>query len=281
MRKTVIKAPAKINLTLDVLGVENNYHQIETLVSTIDLYDKITITPRKDSHINLVMKGLAVDCPITENNAYKAGKLYMDKVSSTGADIVIEKNIPCGAGLGGSSADISGVLNGMQKAYKKDADLLELANALGSDSGYLLGGGYAILSGRGEKITKTDIDKKLYLIIITEDKPVSSRASYKTFDKLGKNYKPCTKKAEKALKENDFEKFCSVIKNDLYNASCQIVENIKVNLENLGKAGAMARVMTGSGSAVIGIFNDKKQRDKAYKKLLPLYETRLIKAQTV
>ena len=281
MRKTTIKAPAKINLTLDVLGTEGKFHEIKTLVTTIDIYDKITIKPRKDSCINLIMKGLAVDCSITENNAYKAAKLYMDNLSSTGADIIIEKHIPIGAGLGGSSADIAGVLTGMQKAYKKKADLLPLANSLGSDSGYLLSGGYAVLTGRGEKVVKKEIDKKLYLLIITDSKPVSSRASYKMFDKLEKTYKPCTASAEKALKDEQFEKFCSVIKNDLYPASCQINENIKINLANLEIAGAPAKIMTGSGSAVVGIFNDKKKRDKAFKALLPLYKDKLIKSQTV
>ena len=281
MKKTVVKAPAKINLTLDVVGLEGKYHKIKTLVSTIDVYDKITIKPRKDSIINLTMKGLAIDCPITENNAYMAGKLYMDKVSSTGADIIIEKNIPCGAGLGGSSADIAGVLNGMQQAYNKNADLLPLANALGSDSGFLLEGGYAVLTGRGEKIIKKEISEQLYLVIITESQQVSSRASYKAFDEQGKTYKPCTVAAEKALKNGQFDKFCSVIKNDLYKASSTLVEEIKNNLAELKKAGAPAQVMTGSGSAVVGIFNDKRQRDKVYKKLLSKYKDKLIKAQTV
>ena len=280
MRKTVVKAPAKINLTLDVLGTEGKFHEIKTLVSTINVYDKITIKPRKDSLINLDMKGLAVDCEITENNAYKAAKLYMDNASTMGADIVIEKSIPVGAGLGGSSADIAGVLIGMQMAYKQNQDLLPLANSLGSDSGYLLSGGYAVLIGRGEKIVKKDISQKLHLLIITDSEAVSSRASYKAFDKLEKTFKPCTACAEKALKEGNFEKFFSVIKNDLYFASCTLNENITANLINLKRAGAPAQVMTGSGSAVVGIFKDKKQRDKAYKKLLPLYSKQLIKAQT-
>ena len=280
MRKIVVKAPAKINLTLDILGTEGKYHELKTLVSTIDLYDKITIKTRKDSHISLVMKGIAVDCDATENNAYKAAKLFMDKISSTGADIIIEKGIPVGAGLGGSSADIAGVLIGMKKAYKKKVDLLPLANSLGSDSGYLLSGGYAVLSGRGEKIVKKDITQKLYFLIITEQEAVSSRASYKMFDKQEKTYKPCTAAAEKALKEGQFDKFCSVIKNDLCSASSQINENIKANLITLKKAGAPAQVMTGSGSAVVGIFDDKKHRDKVYKMLLPLYKGMLIKAQT-
>ena len=280
MRKIVVKAPAKINLTLDVLGTEGKFHEIKTLVSTINVYDKITVKTRKDSRISLDMKGIVVDCDMAENNAYKAAKLYMDNVSTMGADITIEKHIPIGAGLGGSSADIAGVLIGMQKAYKQNADLLSLANSLGSDSGYLLSGGYAVLTGRGEKIVQKNISQKLHLLIITDSKSVSSRASYKAFDKLEKTFKPCTAQAEKALKEGNFEKFCSVIKNDLYWGSCTLNENISVNLVNLKRVGAPAQLMTGSGSAVVGIFKDKKQRDKAYKKLLPLYKNDLIKAQT-
>ena len=280
MRKIVVKAPAKINLTLDVLGTEGKFHEIKTLVSTINVYDKITVKTRKDSRISLDMKGIAVDCDMAENNAYKAAKLYMDNVSTMGADITIEKHIPIGAGLGGSSADIAGVLIGMQKAYKQNADLLSLANSLGSDSGYLLSGGYAVLTGRGEKIVQKNISQKLHLLIITDSKSVSSRASYKAFDRLEKTFKPCTAQAEKALKEGNFEKFCSVIKNDLYWGSCTLNENISVNLVNLKRVGAPAQLMTGSGSAVVGIFKDKKQRDKAYKKLLPLYKNDLIKAQT-
>ena len=118
MKNIVINAPAKVNFTLDVLGVEENYHKIKTLVSTIDLYDKITIKKRKDSRIKLVMKGIKVDCEITENNAYKAAKAFIEKYKTLGVDIIVNKKIPVGAGLGGSSADIAGVLNAMEGLYQ-------------------------------------------------------------------------------------------------------------------------------------------------------------------
>ena len=280
MKKIKIKAHAKINLTLDVLGVEGKFHNISTLVSTIDLCDEIILKKRKDKRITLEMKGLPVDLPIVENNAYKACKKFVQEFGTFGADIIVNKKIPIGAGLGGSSADIAGVLNGMKKLYNLPDSILPLANDLGSDSGYLVSGGYAVLSGRGDKIQSQDIDKKLYLLLITESEPVSAKSSYTTFDRQGKTYKPCTKTALKALKDGDMDKFLKVIKNDLSHPSCEILPEIKNNLLSLKKAGAQAQVMTGSGSAVYGLFFDKKKRDKAYKKLLPLYKGQLIRAET-
>ena len=281
MKKIKLKARAKINLTLDVLGVEQNYHKINTLVTTIDLHDTIVIKKRKDNHIKLYMKGLPLDLPTMENNAYKASKMFLQEFGTTGVDITITKNIPIGGGLGGSSSDIAGVLNGMKSLFAVQDSVLPIANALGSDSGYLLSGGYAVLSGRGEKISQKYIDKKLYLLIITEDEPVSAKSSYQTFDKQGKSYKPCTKIALKALEEGENEKFCKVIKNDLFPASNEILPEIKTNLLALKKAGADAQLMTGSGSAVYGLFFDEKKRNKAYRSLLPLYKGHLIKTETI
>ncbi len=280
MKKIKIKARAKINLTLDVLGVEGKFHNISTLVSTIDLCDEIILKKRKDKRITLEMKGFPVDVPIVENNAYKACKRFVQEFRTLGADIIVNKKIPIGAGLGGSSADIAGVLNGMKKLYNVSNSVLPLANELGSDSGYLVSGGYAVLTGRGDKIEGKDIDKRLYLLIITEETPVSAKSSYTEFDKQGKTYKPCTKTALKALIEGDNDKFVKVIKNDLSHPSCEILPEIKNNLLSLKKAGADAQVMTGSGSAVYGLFFDKKKRDKTYKKLLPLYKGQLLKAET-
>jgi 4-diphosphocytidyl-2-C-methyl-D-erythritol kinase len=280
MKKVVINAPAKVNFTLDVLGVEDGYHKIKTLVSTINLCDKITIKKRKDSRINLIMKGIPVDCEPTENNAFKAAQAFVEKYKTLGFDIIVNKKIPVGAGLGGSSVDIAGVLNGLKALYPQ-TEVLDIANKLGSDSGYLLDGGYAVLTGRGEKVDKKDINEKFYLLIITEQKKVTSKESYKLFDKQEKAYKPSTASAEKALKEKDFYRFYLLLKNDLTNASASKVEEIKANLNSLKIAGASAQVMTGSGSAVFGVFASKKERDKAYKRLYPLYKNNLIKANTI
>lgn len=281
MKKIKLKTPAKINLTLDVLGVTEGYHDIKSLVASIDLYDEITLRARKDSTIMLECTGINIDCPIFNNNAYKAAQAFIKKFSTRGVDIKIKKNIPIGAGLGGSSADIAGVLNGMKKLYGVKGSLANIANDLGSDSGYMLSGGYAVLTGRGERVHPKDIETTLYVLLITEAEGIKAKASYKAFDKLEKTFKNCTSAAEKALKDGDQEKFNATIKNDLYYASKEILPQIQGNVFVLKKAGAPAVVMTGSGSAVYGVFFDKKERDKVYKKLLPIYGDKLIKAQTL
>lgn len=280
MKKIKIKARAKINLTLDVLGLEQNYHNINTLVSTIDLHDKILIKKRKDRLINLKMKGLPVDSPILENNAYKACKVFIQKFDTSGVDVIVNKRIPIAGGLGGSSADIAGVLNGLKELFDIKESVLPLANSLGSDSGYLLTGGYAVLSGRGEQIEQVSIDKKFYILILTENTPISAKESYKVFDKQNKTYKPCTKIALKAIEKKDYALFYKALKNDLYPASLEILPKLKENINAIKEAFADAVLMTGSGSSVYGLFESKKKRNRAYKKLLPLYSKRLIKAET-
>lgn len=281
MKKVTLKTPAKVNLTLDILGVAGGFHDIKSLVTSISIYDSITVKKRSDSRITLTMQGIPFDCDMFDNNAYKAAALFKERFETCGVDVVIKKGIPVGGGLGGSSADIAGVLNAMEKLFNTGKKMLPLANELGSDSGYMLQGGYAVISGRGDKISYKDIDKKLYFIIIPEKKSVSARASYKAFDKQGKIYKPCTSACEKALKENDFNKYISLAKNDLFSPSAEIVPEIQGNYFALKRAGVPLAMMTGSGSCVYGVFENEKERNKAYKKLFPLYGKTLIKAQSI
>lgn len=279
MKKTTIRIPAKINLSLDVLGVTGNFHDIKSLVASIDVYDKITVQKRADKRITLKMQGNPVECAVVDNNAYKAGKLFVEKTGAQGADITVEKNIPIGAGLGGSSADIAGVILCMEALYETGVNVNELAGTLGSDAPYMLSGGYAVMTGRGEKVAQKDIDTILYLILITEEKSTSARAVYKEYDKAQKTSKPCTAGVEKALKNNDMEKLKELAKNDLTDGASKLVPEISLNLLALKKAGANVALMTGSGSCCYGVFGTKKERDKAYGKLKALYKGALIKAQ--
>ncbi len=281
MRKIKVKIPAKINLTLDVIGTEGKFHQIKSLVASVNVYDVITLERRKDNQITLSIKGLKVDCAVPDNNAYKAAKLFSQTFSTGGVDITIEKNIPVGGGMGGSSADSAGVLKGMNALYEVDFDMSELADSLGSDVKYMLNGGYAVMSGRGQITEEQFISKTLYLIMIKENKEISSRSCYKKYDELGKTYKPCTNTAVKALLGGDFEKYCQIAKNDLYLSATTFVPELAVNLKTLKEAGAPVAIMTGSGSVVFGAFDNAKERDKVYKKLKLIYGDKIIKARTI
>ena len=281
MKKLTVLTPAKLNLTLDVLGVNGNFHDIESLVVSINLFDKITVKARQDGKITLLTRGREVDCPVIENNAYKAAKLFVDTFGTTGVDIIVDKNIPVAGGLGGSSADIAGVLNALNALYGINGEIEVLANDLGSDAAYMLHGGVAVMKGRGEIVEKSDADRKIYLLLITEDTQIAARNCYKKFDQKKKLYPSVTQKAERILYTGDLEQLFPLLKNDLGEAAAELVPNIKHNIFNLKKAGAANALVAGSGPTVYGVFEEKAARDKAYKTLAALYGKSLIKAETV
>ena len=280
MKKAKVKIPAKINLTLDIQGVLDGYHILESLVASIDLFDEISVKPRKDDIISVRFCGIPVGVKSNESNAYFAADKFRKEFATGGVDVIIDRRIPVAAGLGGSSADIAGVLSAMKKLYKIKRDITFIANSMGSDVAYMLKGGYAVMKGRGDKVESvTGIKRNFYLLIITNAKGVSSAESYKGYDKIGKMYPKNTSAAVSLLKEDDADNFFSVLKNDLYESSALILPEIKTTVERLKKYGTA--LMTGSGSAVYGIYKTEKERDRAYKTLRREYGKRLIKAKTL
>ncbi len=281
MKKIKIKANAKLNLTLDVKEGAGGYHDINSLVTNVDIYDEITLVKRTDHVIHIFMSGLPLDCSILDNNAYRAASLFIKTYKTYGVDIYIKKNIPVGGGLGGSSANIAGVLNGLKSLYELDCDVTPLANRLGSDAGYMTLGGWATMAGRGELVIPLDVDRVFDVLVISGETSVSTKECYNEFDRLGKAPRGTTAKAVKALIGGDDETFYSALKNDLYAPAQKFVTGMKEGIAALKAAGAKAALMTGSGSAVFGIFDGKKAVTKAYNALKIVYGDRIVKTQTV
>lgn len=279
MKKVKLKANAKINLTLDVFKSNGVYHPINSLVASIGVYDKIRLVKRNDYKVTLTERGLSSACPFEKNNAVKAAKAFMEKFNTTGVDIILDKNIAIGGGLGGSSADIAGVLNGMKRLYGVSG-VEEISSALASDATYMLKGGYAVISDRGNTVRYISHRKSLPLIIITNPKSISAGDSYRAFDALESPLSPTTERAERALVEGDNE-FYSLLKNDLYLPSLNFIPQMEKDIETVKNSGAMAALMTGSGSAIYGVFDSVKARNAAFKALKALYKDRVIKTKTL
>ena len=201
MKSATVKAYAKINITLNVTGVENGYHNLDTVVVTVDKFDKVTVTKRKDDKILLNLVGKYANYNfIQENfNAYKAALKFKEKFNTCGVTVTVERNIPEGSGMGGSSADIAGTLMAMQKLFNVTESVKDIADALGSDSGYLLEGGFARLTGRGDVIEKIDSDWMPYFVVIYSKTGVNTKECFSSFDTgdyKGVVYKVCkTKRA--------------------------------------------------------------------------------------
>lgn len=284
MKKFTQKINAKINLTLEVLGILDGYHLINSLVASVNIPDAVTLYKRNDGLITLKEKGIIVGGKIEKNNAYKAVKAFMERYGTNGVDIVIDKKIPVGGGLGGSSADIAGALIGMAKLYGV-GDIEELAQTLGSDVNYMLKGGYAIISGRGERVEPVLIKDKFYLIFITDETMLSAKAVYNKYDEQNGylvEKEPFSKVVADYIIKGETDKAFNLAYNDLLNPSLTLNPKIGENLELLSSLGANFVNMTGSGSTVFALFKSKKARDKAYKELVKTTsEVNLIKAETV
>lgn len=255
-----IKAYAKLNLTLAITGVENGFHMLDSLVCTVDLFDLIIMNKRRDDNITVQMRGLGSETlPPENNNAVKAAKAYIQRFSSCGVDIKIYKNIPFGAGLGGSSADAAGVIRGMSKLYGfgSERELKGLADTLGSDTGYLLTGGYARLSGRGDKVYPLDCRLPLYFLVLLPEEGVSTAECYSLYDKLPK-CEFTSENAVSALSSGDIAGLAAGMNNALYLPATKLNPKIARAVKELESFSPLGVNMTGSGSAVFAIFESRE-----------------------
>lgn len=264
------KARAKINLNLEVVGKrENGYHNLESVFQKISLYDEIYIRKTKTNICQIECNSPALE---TEENiiakAYE--KLKANYPQITGIEVNLNKKIPMQAGLAGGSADCATFLLAMNELFdlkmsRKEVE--KIGQSLGADVVPCLYNGAVLGEGIGEKITPIHTNLRYYLVMI---KPQISCNTGEMFAKIDarSDLHPLHKAKEikKALEENDLQS----LKGNLYNVfesviqEKQTIQNLK---EELLQNGAIESAMTGTGSCVYGIFEDKKQAKKVYQKL--------------
>lgn len=274
------KAFAKINLILKVERRDGGYHDLDSVVTTVNLYDTLIVRSRCDKKINLNLRGVPIrvfaDYEPERDNAFKAAKLYCEKTCSNGVDITLRKNIPFSSGMGGSSTDAAAVLRAMERIYKKEADLEALANELGSDTAYLLNGGACRLKGRGEIITPIEIKNDFYLTVAFAENGVDTAQCFKKFDELN-SISYCENTGESAV-NGHIDRFIeslagdtpdfSLCNNDLYAPACAINGEVKDLYEKIKSLSPDGAFMTGSGSTVCAVFPTRELCDWATEKMI-------------
>ena len=160
MEKLVVKANAKINLTLDVIGKrEDGYHLLDMVMHSVGIYDEITIKKNYENNIKVSCDNNSLE--IDEmNSAFKAAKLIMEEKEFSGVDIHINKTIPIGAGMAGGSADAAAVIVGINELFNLNMSLEEMksiALKIGADEPFCKEGGCVRATGIGEKMEKLPI----------------------------------------------------------------------------------------------------------------------------
>lgn len=267
MQQIYIKARAKINLTLDVVGKRpDGYHDIRMIMQTVNLYDRIIMRKMKVPGIRLVtnLQWLPVD---DKNLAYQAAVLMKNHFGiSEGVFIDLRKKIPVAAGLAGGSSDAAAVLVGINKLFQIDAsrqELMLLGEQLGADVPYCILRGTALAEGIGEKLTKLPTMPECFIVLAKPPISVSTPYVYKNLDLNAIQNRPDTENVIRALERGDLHTIAGGLCNVLETVTAKeypIIEEIK---EILIKYGAIGTIMSGSGPSVFGLFTHKETAIKA------------------
>lgn len=270
----ILKAYAKINISLDVMGKrEDGYHDLRMIMQTIDLYDVISVKQ--------ICYGIKVICnkpevPTDKSNlVYKAAELFIDTYGiEGGVEINIEKNIPIAAGLAGGSTNAAAVLKVMRDIYKpeiEDKDLMKLGVKIGADVPYCIVGGTALCEGIGEKITEVKPFTNHILLLVKPSFGVSTKEVYQNLqvDKIEEH--PDTEYLIKCIKEDNLLEVAKNMKNVLENVTLKKYSILKHIKEEIAKMGAVGTLMSGSGPTVLAFFEDMLKAQICYDKIKKEY----------
>jgi 4-diphosphocytidyl-2-C-methyl-D-erythritol kinase len=268
MQALILKSYAKINLLLNITGQRNDgYHTLDGVMIPVSLHDTVRVAKAKD---------LRVACDDTriaqgeQNSAWKTAACFFDYTGLPyGADIYIQKRIPCEAGLGGGSSDAACVLLALNRLYFTQLNLntlIKIASRCGADIPFFLSGGAKRAQGIGERLQPVRYHFKYPFVLVKPQGGVNTAEAYRIFQETTAE-KADVPACIRALEKNDIASFIEASKNMLQKAGTALCPAIKDAVFALYQAGALYAQMTGSGSAVYGIFEDDAQAKTAAKSI--------------
>ena len=262
-----VKAPAKINLTLDVLYKRpDNYHEVEMIMTTVDLSDRIGLESREDGIIEIFSADRFV--PNDQRNfAFQAAQLLKDTYGiKEGVSISIEKEIPIAAGLAGGSSDAAATLKGLNELWNLGLtidELAELGSKIGSDVPFCVYGGTALATGRGEKIKEIPAPPACWVVLAKPNIGVSTAEVYGGL-KVDEIEHPNTQKMIEAIETGDYELLCQSVGNVLESVTFKLHPEVVMIKEQMKRFGVDAVLMSGSGPTVFGLVENEARVSRVY-----------------
>lgn len=262
-----LRALAKINLGLDVLGRrENGYHDVRMIMQTIYLYDNVTLEKTEEEGITLTTNLFYL--PNNKNNiAYQAADMLMREFHlSGGIRIHLDKHIPVSAGLAGGSSNAAAVLVGMNIMYDlglSQKELMERGVTLGADVPYCVMRGTVLAEGIGEILTPLAPIPKCYILIAKPGISVSTKMVYEKLDSGEIKAHPDIDAIIEGLRAQDIRKVASSMGNVLEQVTVEAYPVIEAIKDAMKEQGALNAMMSGSGPTVFGIFESKTEAKKA------------------
>lgn len=262
MESIRLKARAKINLGLDVIGRrENGYHDVRMVMQTVGLYDRIIMTRIPEEEIRI--KTNIGFLPVNENNlVYKAIMLMKNKYKLDGGiEVDLNKFIPVAAGMAGGSSDAECALFGMNRLFELNVpmrELMKLGVEIGADVPYCLMRGTALAEGIGEKLTRLPDMPFCHILIAKPPVNVSTKLVYEKLDNTDVKLHPDIDGIIEAIKLKDVALVASRMGNVLESVTVPLYPVIDSIKKDMIEHGAMNAMMSGSGPTVFGIFPDEQ-----------------------
>ena len=271
MNQVELKALAKINLGLDVLGRrENGYHDVRMIMQSIYLYDEVKIEKKDTPGIEVVtnLKYL----PVNEDNiAYKAAHLLKEEFDiSEGVKITLKKHIPVAAGLAGGSSNAAAVLFGMNRMFRlglSRKELMERGVKLGADVPYCIMRGTVLAEGIGVELKTLPAMPKCTVLIAKPPISVSTKTVYEALDSKEITQHPDIDGIMEGLEQHDLRKIAECMGNVLEDVTIPMHPVISEIKQEMMEAGALGAMMSGSGPTVFGLFESRAAAREAQRRI--------------
>ena len=252
-----LKANCKINIGLDVLRRRaDGFHELSTVMAPVrELYDVVTV--ERSEQMDFIQRGIVVDCPMEKNLCVKAARLMQQRYGVGNVTITLDKRVPFGAGLGGGSSDATAVIVAMNDIFNlnlSEEELIDAAAALGSDTAFFVRNTPQICTGRGEVMTPISLPLDgLWLVVVKPEEGVSTAEAYG-------GVKPAMPaiSLEESL-QLPVEQWQGRVKNDFEPHIFEAHPAIASLKQMLLSAGAVYASMSGSGSALFGLFRKRPE----------------------
>lgn len=249
-------SPCKINIGLNIISKRpDGYHNIESVFYPIPLFDIIEITKSNNGEFNYSQSGLVIDSPLESNLLYKAWDIINKEYKIGGIHLHIFKQIPMQAGLGGGSANASTLLKMLRKEFAlaiSDDKIHEMAASIGSDCPFFIENKAVYAHNIGTDFEDIDFDLSNYYIkIVKAPVAVSTQEAYSGINSKANSINL------KALSTTTINEWKNTVTNDFENHIFEALPELKEIKEKLYSQGAVYAAMSGSGSAVYGIFEEE------------------------
>lgn len=270
MQQEKLKAYAKINLGLDVIGrLPDGYHQVKMVMQTVGIYDELTFE-RAEQGIQITTDSGIL--PTDENNLiYKAARLMMEKYRiEEGIRVHLQKNIPIAAGMAGGSTDAAAAMQGMNRLFRLGVpkeELMREAVSIGADVPYCLLGGTALAEGIGEELTVLPPVPDMVLLVAKPEISVSTKYVYEHLDSAEKIEHPDIDGMVSAIREQSMDGILERMENVLETVTIPAHPVIAGLKERMLELGAKRSLMSGSGPTVFCVFESEEKAQYAYERM--------------